>query len=360
MFRFLYQKCLERICRAEEERRLRHSKILMEPSPDTLSLDKTSGEREGLDDFCPSVAPFPAVHAPQPQQMEPTPALAPQLKDPLADSLVPSPTASQRNSVRLGASPHRSAAASDILNWAAVQSHVRDVKSNLRDHNENSTHPSIVEHSASSSNDPTDALESGLGPAREPSSFISSSTHIAKRPLPAPPAPISEETREGPRMMDSGSVTSQTSENGIDDAVRRTRTGALKDFNADARSLRSNKSKTQLSHSDRFFEMAHPDSIGEVTSQQAGDKSAPHVNAGIKDGGVPSNGPQSCYDKLRAFKEFSGRMYKKSLPLLRQLFDGLYHVLVLGPHVAGGSEDGKGKVSRLLYLTFHSSLYLPD
>jgi hypothetical protein len=315
----------------------------MEQSPAALSLDETSGEREGLDDFCPSVVPFPAVHAPQPQPIEPTPALIPQVKDPLTDSLVPSPTASQRNSVRLGANPHRSVAASNILNWAAVQSHLRDVKSNLRDQNEGSPHSSIIEHCASSSNDPTDALESGLGPTGESSSFISSPSHIATRPLPAPPAPIPEETKEGPRMIDSGSVTSQTSVNGIDVPVRRSVAGSQHDFNVDAKSLRSNKSKMQLSHSDRFFEMAHPDSIGEETSQQTGDKNAQLASASGNHAGVPRNGPQSSYDKLIAFKDFSGRMCKKSLPLLRNLFDGLYHVLVLGPHVAGGSDDGKGK-----------------
>jgi hypothetical protein len=89
--------------------------------------------------------------------------------------------------------------------------------------------------------------------------------------------------------------------------------------------------------------MAHPDSIGEETSQQTDDKNAQQASASGNHGGVPRNVPQSCYDKLIAFKEFSGRMYKKSLPLLKKLFYGLYHVLYLGPHVAGGSDDGKGK-----------------
>ena len=355
--RYLYQKCLERICRAEEDRRLKHSKTLMEPFP-ALSADEQVGAGEDDDDIFPSVVPIPSVHAPQPPPIELASLLLPQVKGVSSDSLVSTPKSGRRNSERIGANSLRSVAATHILSKAAFQSQQKVRRSSMRDEGESSP------HCEASSNDPSDALESGLGPpmrglSRLGSTFFPARMSISPPTVPEYPTrdPIVQEAKEGSRVLESGSDTSQTSDNGNDGADRRSKAGVLNDTNSDAESPRSTtmnkRAKMIRSHSDKFFEMAHPDSIGDVSCHQTGPQ---HTSASGSHGAAHRHGPenlcQKCSKKAIVVRKFSWEMCKKSFRLLRNLIFGFYEILVFGPHVAGGLKSEKGKAVKLLYLHY--------
>ena len=257
-----------------------------------------------------------------------------------------------------------------------------------KDHSETSPSMSFQgADSASSSLDPSDGLEAGIRGSVDISprftSTTTSGTSSSLLRVPMWPTAEPEYSRDftgdkggegGARKNGSGTETfDSTGSDNIDESTSANTmknaniTSNLASLSTGSRNMnRSNsaghspvgeerrapRGRMERAYSDIFFQMAAPENVADVASNDTGDNHARHT-IGSKTKYVlydPANHKKKSRKHLNTIcEEVCTKIGKKALSIVRCFFYGLYEILVLGPGVGTDSEEGTVPTLRVNY-----------